>query len=173
MAKIPGTKTTPVSTSKASPKEINDTFSDADAQFVGDPVPAGQYTLRANNGQVKYYDERPFVTARLTIMEGPLKGKGYEQTFWLDHEKEDGSPTQSMAFSLGKLVVMFGGIPADVMAAGKSNKQRLAEAVASAINNGGAEFVGIVGSRTYKNGAGEDVTRNDLVPTRPKNWQPK
>ena len=172
MAQIPGTKKVVPAANKVSPKDIDDVFSDSDVSFVGDPVPAGQYTLRAANGQVKFYDERPFVTARITVTEGPMKGKGYEETFWIDHEKQDGSPSASLNFTLGKLVVMFGGIPADVRAAGKLNKSRLAEAIVSAINTG-PEFIAAVGMQTYEDKTGTERTRNNLIATRPKNWQPK
>ena len=163
MAQIPGTKKATPAANKVSPKDIDDVFSDSDIAFVGDPIPVGQYTLRAANGQVKFYEERPFATARITVTEGPLKGKGYEETFWLDHQKEDGSPSTSLGFTYGKLVVMFGGVPAEVKAAGRNDKSRLATAIANAINTA-PEFIANIG--VYKD-------RNNIVATRPKNWQPK
>lgn len=166
-SKIPGTKSVAAKTPRPSAKELRDTFSDEDVLFAGDPIPAGQYELRATEPKIAYFEERPMVNVRLVVTAGPLEGRGFNHTLWLDHEKEDGTPSRSLDRTYGTLAVMTGGVPAAVQAVGKSRKQLLAEAIVETID--GAEFKGTVGQRASK--TNPDQYFNTLIPVRPEGWK--
>src|SRR3990167_6153758 len=114
--KIPGTKSVVATQSRPSPKAVNDLFSEADAFFFGEPVPAGRYSLLVNARVERDKTGQAFVVAKNTVTEGTHKGRTVTARMYLSTEKADGSPSQSWNIAKGLLINMTGGIPEAVKA---------------------------------------------------------